>query len=128
MLVETRDPRVPAMWSSHPDIAGSVGGPLDFSGARAVYLTGDHGCFLFDPQGDGLFEGHVMLTRQGRGAWGKAALQEALETMAAMGATSIWCRVPRPEVAVFARGGGFRFSGTLADGTKIMEWRPECRH
>lgn len=125
LLTETRDPRVPEMWSAHPDIAEAVGGRIDFSGARnAVYLAGEHGCFLFDKQGKGLFEGHVMLARPGRGAWGKAALIEALAMMAGKGATRIWCRAPRREVAVFAATGGFRFSGFLHDGTRTMEWRP----
>lgn len=124
MLVEIHDPRVPGMWSSHPDIAPHVGGPLDFTAAtHAVYLTGEHGCFAFEPQEAGVFEGHVMLARAGRGRWGFAALHNALRHMAGRGAERVWCRVPRPEVGFFARKGGFSPAVPLPDGTPVMEWR-----
>jgi len=127
MLAETHDPRVPGMWSAHPDIAPHVGGPLDFSGAgHATYLTGGFGCFAFEPQGPGRFEGHVMLTRPGRGKWGLAALRFALTYMAERGASLIWCRIPHRAAAIFARKAGFTPSRPLADETPTMEWRPEC--
>lgn len=137
VIAETRDPDILNYFSSHPDIAPHIGGPIDFTDAireTAVFLFGDHGGFLYEWTAPATYEGHVMLTAGGRGAWGFRALRESIDLMSAKGADRLWCRVrPQDEhVAFFARQGGFREAGEMTLYSpqralwRILEWRKSC--
>lgn len=140
MIAETRDPLVVNRFAAHPDVAGHVGGPLDFSGAMretAVYLFGEYGCFCFEWCAPRTYEIHVMLTADGRGRWGIDAVRRSLALMMAEhGAAHIWARI-KPEarhIALFARWCGFREAGDMTlytpepEAWRIFEWRTQCRH
>lgn len=108
MLTETRDAALVNGFASHPDIALGV----DFSGAfrdTAVFLFGAFGGFVAEWTAPRTYEAHVMLTKAGRGPWGFAAVRQFTAMMSGR-ADRLWARIDpeRPEIAVFARRGGFR--------------------
>ena len=125
-------PDVAQQFSGHPDIAGDIGGPIDFSGAvQCIYIYGEHGGFTFDPTGPGEYEVHAMFTKAGRGRWADKAAQEALLRIAALGATRLWARVNTPHLANYTRRAGFRDIGAaiIEPGPslhRIFEWRTPC--
>lgn len=130
MIRETRDPAIINHFAAHPDIAPHVGGPLDFTKAikpGTHYHFGEHGGFCYEQSSPDNYEVHVMITRDGRGEWAWAALEESVALMQARGATRLWARV-KPEdrhIAAFARRGGFRPAGMLGDW-QIYERRLQC--
>lgn len=133
MLERVTDPAILNHFSAHADIAPYVGGPIDFTNAMretAVFLFGEHGGFIFEWCAPDTYEAHVMLTRDGRGAWGWNAAKQALE---ALGAKRVWARVDNRPLALFVRRLGFREveTRTLYPAgqpviTRIFEWRNEC--
>lgn len=131
MITEVWDAAVPNRFSSLPEVAESIGGPIDFSEAMNpanVYLFGEHGGFIFEWKGPETYEVHTMIANAGRGKWGFQAARQALETMARHGATHIWARIhpDKREVAVLAAMTGLRETGThTLDGTvwRIFNWR-----
>ncbi len=132
LLDRTYRPEIPGYFSAHPDIAPYVDGPIDFTDAMretAVFLFGEHGGLIFEWCAPGVYEAHIMLTREGRGAWGIAATKEALLKL---GAEHVWARIMpgnRP-LMMHASLCGFRKVElrTLHDGDEpvayqIYEWR-----
>lgn len=133
MLERVTDPAIPNYFAAHPDIAPTVGGPIDFTNAirdTAVFLFGERGGFIFEWCAPDTYEAHVMLTREGRGAWGWNAAKQALE---GLGAQRVWARVDNRPLALFVRRLGFREAETRTlypagepVVTRIFEWRNEC--
>ena len=134
MLRETSDPATINAIANHPDVLPGVsplGGAVDLSSAvhdGNVFLFGEHGGICWGWTGPGVFEGHVMLTKAGRGAWGIRAGRWAIEEMARRGARLLWCRVhpDRPEVARYVTACGMHDTGdtNICDiGTGPVRWR-----
>lgn len=75
--------------ANHPDIrpwiSGPVVGDVDVSGIIAnpdnVPLLGRHGATLFNPIHPGLYDGHIMVLPDGRGAWTKSFLLASIHWM-----------------------------------------------
>lgn len=132
-LVETTDPEVLNHFASHPDIAPHIGGAVDFSNAirpTARFLFGEYGGFCLEWTGPGVWEAHVMLTREGRGEWGFEAGRGMLRMM---DADLIWARIAERHVGQYAARIGFAFEGEQVLYTddqpttwRIYAWRREC--
>lgn len=129
MIQRTFDAALINSFANHPDINPALGGQqLDFSGAirdGTVFLFGEHGGYIFEWCAPGFYEGHVMLTRPGRGAWGLNALREALAALDA----NVWARVNDRALAWFVTQAGFReverrtlYAPAEAEW-RIFEWR-----
>lgn len=138
MIREVFDPAIINGFANHPEIRPTLGGEgeLDLSaGVKApnVFLFGEHGGFCWSWSAPDTFEGHVMLTKAGRGRWGVQAGREAVLVMAGRGVRQLWCRVhpERREIAAYASLCGFRDTGMtheldVADGPvawRIFNWR-----
>lgn len=138
MIREIVDAATINHFANHPEIRPSLGGEGKFdlsAGVREpnVFLFGDHGGFCFGWSAPGTYETHVMLTEAGRGAWGVAAIRQAVAQMAARDASHLWARVhpERREVALYAGLAGYREVGShtldIGDGPvawRIFDWRP----
>lgn len=135
MIQRCFDAAIPNHFAAHPDIAPHVGGPIDFTQAMretAAYFFGEHGGLIFEWCAPGTYEVHIMLTREGRGAWGIQATQEALEQL---NADRVWARIDptnRP-LAVHAIKSGFReverrnlYPAGQPVPYRIFEWRKVC--
>ena len=93
LLDRTFRPEILNYFSAHPDIAPHVGGPLDFTNSireTSVFLFGEHGGLMFEWCAPDTYEAHIMLTKQGRGAWGITATKEALVKL---NAGRVWARI-----------------------------------
>lgn len=138
MIAETRDPLVVNRFAAHPDVADSIGGPIDFSGAMretTLFYFGEHGAFCFEWCAPRTYEVHVMLTAAGRGRWAINAGKRALALMMAEhGASRVWGRIKDSDrhIALFARWCGFREAEEMTlyspepERWRIFEWRPQC--
>lgn len=130
MIRRVFDPAIPNAFSADPDIAPQIGGPIDFAGAMNpanVFLFGENGGLIFEWKGPQTYETHIMVTRAGRGKWGFAAVEAAVQFMAGFGANHLWARIDpaRPEVATLARRCGFTFACTheLDAGSGPVLWK-----
>lgn len=135
MIRLTSDPKEINAFANHPDINPAIAGvPVDFTGAireTNIFYVGAFGCFCFEWKAPGVYEGHVMLLKAGRGAWGVAAARHALRALNA----TVWARVAPDNrvLTVFVRRVGFRlvesrhlYPSDAAELFHIYEWRPEC--
>lgn len=133
----TLDPAVINHFANHPEIAPEIGGgKLDLSdGVRApnVFLFGEHGGTAWMWHGPGVYEGHVMLTKAGRGKWGVEAGRAAIRYLADNGARILWARIHSAHVAVYARALGMEYTGQTIDldvggrmaPCRIFAWRAD---
>lgn len=138
MIEATYDPDLINGFANHPDISPEIGGDgkLDLSaGVQSpnVFLFGEHGGTAWMWHGPDTYEGHVMMTRAGRGKWAVEAGRVAIRHLADMGARLLWARIHSAHVAVYARRIGMEYTGQILDldvGGRIMPcrifaWRPE---
>lgn len=139
MIRPVNDPAIVNHFANHPDILPHIAGGRDSLDLTAgvtdpnVFLFGEHGGFCWIWSAPETFEGHVMLTRAGRGAWGARLIRGAVQYMADHGATHLWARIhpERPEVGIYAAQGGLRDTGTthsadMGEGPvawRIFNWR-----
>lgn len=131
MIRPVTDPGIINHFANHPDIHRAGSDPLDLSAgvsAPNVFLFGEHGGICWIWTAPETFEGHVMITKAGRGRWGFAAIREAVGFMADNGASHLWARIhpERRQVAIYAAHAGFKDTGTthtLDIGEGPVAWR-----
>lgn len=138
MIRETADADEINSFANHPEIRPCLSGdgPLDLTPgiySPNAYLFGQYGGFCFIWSGPGTYEVHVMITPEGRGAWGVRAGKQAISIMASLGMEHLWARMhpARPEMATYARLCGLSDTGIIhkldaGDGPvswRIFNWR-----
>lgn len=123
MLVRCFDAGVPNLAANHPDVRPFVGpaslGELDFCDAVADdmnwFLMGEHGGFALTWSAPGVYEVHVFILPEGRGAWAAKARKWVIDYAIQNGATMLWARVAPSAryVSSFARRGGMKPTGDM---------------
>lgn len=118
MLKRTFDATFANEVVNHPDVRPYVGpmelGELDFSDAISSpenwFLIGEYGGFALAWSAPGVYEVHVFILPEGRGAWAARARKWVIKFAKENGATMLWARIaPAAKyVSSFARRGGMK--------------------
>lgn len=127
LLDRTTRADIVGWFSGHPDIAPSIGGPFDFTGAMretTVFMFGEHGGLIFEWCGPGVYEAHIMLTQPGRGKWGIAATKEAVRKL---GADLVWARI-EPSNKALARHAALSGFARVSLKTLYVDDMPRAYH
>lgn len=94
-------------------LAGRVGTPVDLScfvsDHKHIALAWENGSYLFLWTAPGIYEAHIAVLPDGRGAEAYRKAKEAVSYMASLGAEKLWARVQieAPEIRHFATAAGF---------------------
>jgi len=133
VIARVYGPAIVNAFANHPEILPDISddGELDLSPAVQkpnVAHFGAHGGLCWVWTAPDTYEGHVMLTKAGRGKWGISAGRQSVAMMQELGARQLWCRVhpDKPHIGVFAAALGLRDTGqfnVLDAGQGPVRWR-----
>jgi hypothetical protein len=131
-MIRIGDPEILNALINEPETRKAFGyeelGELDtapmLADSRNVCLHAAGVTAWFTWRGPGVFEAHVLSSRDGRGRAMFDAARAMIATMQAQfGAKLIWCEIDaaRRDVSVFARASGFRSLGLHSPAGRLIE-------
>jgi len=123
MLERCFDAQLVNLAANHPDVRPYLGpaslGELNFEEAVSDrnnwFLMGQYGGFALAWCAPGVYEVHVFILPEGRGAWAAQARQATIDYAVSNGATMLWARIAPSArfVSMFARRGGMQPTGEM---------------
>lgn len=140
LLVPTLDAERLNYLVNHPEIRPTSGGDgksyIDLSahvGEPNHFLDGEHGGIFLQWCAPDVYEAHISILPEGRGAWAMQIAAEAIDYMTVHGAIHLWARVSDRHTQLFTRKVGFTPRGARAFDFgggpveyQIYDWRRPC--